>query len=828
MHRIFLPIYHFFCKHKALMYAILAATSLVFVFFALKVRYEEDISRLLPSSSVESELAFSSIGLKDKIFIQLTSSGDRLDAATLASRTDDFLSLLQSKDPDGKYIDNILSRLESETALGVLDFTLDHIPSFIDTSAYALFEEALRPDAVRERMAENYEVIMNDATGDETQAIGYDPLNLREAVIGNLLGEATGGYNIVEGHFFCPDTTVTISYLAPAFKSLDSWAARDFNKILKGSAEEFCSRNPDVKILYHGDPIGSVSNASRIRGDLVVTVGISLVLILLVLGICFRSKSFVLKLLAPILYGTAMALACIYWIKGGMSLMALGFGALILGVAISYCLHLLIHLFYTGSVEQVLREESTPIFLGALTTVGAFCSLLFTESDLLRDFGLFASFALTGSTLFVLIFLPHFLPDKKGKADSALFRAIERINSFPYDRNKWVLSILSLLIIIGVAFAPKVKFDSDLRNLDYNSGQELASEALFNEKNNDGYVHQYFAAVSTSADEALEANLSLGAILDSLKGASVVHDYSDMVSKVFITEKMQRERIAAWNSFWSPARKQDVMDMIYAETGRLGLPAELFDGFDAMLRTSFEPASLLESGVVPENLLGNFIECNADGQYMVFTDVSMEAGEKDTVTAALVRNPRTFILDPFYYCKDMVQVVHDDFNIAVWFSALFVLLILIFSYRNIITALLSFLPMIISWFVVQGYMSIIGLEFNLINIVISTFIFGVGVDYSIFITEGLLEQARTGRDNMLGYHKSAIFFSAVILLIVTLSLLFAKHPAIRSIGLCTLIGMASTILFSYCLQPFLFRQLMKMPFYRRSVLKKKTYATDYQ
>ena len=51
MHRIFLPIYHFFCKHKALMYAILAATSLVFVFFALKVRYEEDISRLLPSSS---------------------------------------------------------------------------------------------------------------------------------------------------------------------------------------------------------------------------------------------------------------------------------------------------------------------------------------------------------------------------------------------------------------------------------------------------------------------------------------------------------------------------------------------------------------------------------------------------------------------------------------------------------------------------------------------------------------------------------------------------------------------------------------------------------
>ena len=319
--------------------------------------------------------------------------------------------------------------------------------------------------------------------------------------------------------------------------------------------------------------------------------------------------------------------------------------------------------------------------------------------------------------------------------------------------------------------------------------------------------------------------MSLSVILDSLKTAGKVHGYTDIVSKVFVTEKMQRERIDAWNAFWTPARKQDVMDRIYAEAGRLGIYPDLFDNFSAILDTDYEPASLLESGVVPENLLGNFMECNADGQYMVFTDVSMTLSEKDAVTVSLLDNPKTFILDPFYYCKDMVQVIHDDFNIAVWISALFVLLILIFSYRNIVTALLSFIPMVISWFAVQGYMAIIGLEFNLINIVISTFIFGVGVDYSIFITEGLLARARTGNDQMLGYHKSAIFFSAVILLIVTCSLLFAQHPSIRSIGLSTLIGMACTIIFSYSFQPFLFRQLMKLPAYKRSVLKKKPYGS---
>ena len=55
----------------------------------------------------------------------------------------------------------------------------------------------------------------------------------------------------------------------------------------------------------------------------------------------------------------------------------------------------------------------------------------------------------------------------------------------------------------------------------------------------------------------------------------------------------------------------------------------------------------MESGVVPDNLLGNFIECNADNQYMVFTDVSMNFDEKDIATDVLVTNPKTFVLEPF-------------------------------------------------------------------------------------------------------------------------------------------------------------------------------------
>ena len=820
MHIVFLPLYHFFRNHKILMYLIMVVTTLVFLFFGLQLHFEEDISKLLPSSSVESQLAFGSIQLKDKIYIQVTSTDEPLSPDLLAERTDEFIDLLYKKDSTSHYIGNVLYKMEPETAINALDFVLEHIPSFIDTAAYQDFEKSLEPEAIEKQMWVNYEQMMEDETGDITQAIMYDPLNLRDVVLGNVLQGAVGGFNLIDDHIFCPDSTVALAFLAPSFRSLDSQSATRFSKMLSQALQEFNANHPDVKVHAHGDPMGSVSNAGRIRSDLIVTVGISMVLILLLIGLCFRSFPFIWKLLLPILYGTAFSLACIFWIKGEMSLMALGLGAIVLGVAISYTLHVLIHHFFVGDPEKLLRDESTPVFLGCITTVGAFCSLLFTDSDLLRDFGLFASFALLGSTLFALIFLPHFLPSIKADSNSKTFRRISRLNNLPFDKKPWFLIMIAVIVVIGIIFSPKVKFDSDLRNLDFNSPEEIEAESLYNAKNNDGFYHLYFATVSTDLDEALEADKSLVFLLDSLKDQDIVHNYTDIIPKLFVTQADQEQRIAAWNAFWTEERKAYAIDQVDKGALQFGLDPMMFYDFKDLLDADYEAASLIESGVVPDNLLGNFIECNADSQYMVFTDVSMRFDEKDIATDALVANPKTFVLEPFYYCKSMVEVINDDFNIAVWISSLFVLLILLVSFRNIITALLSFIPMVLSWFMVQGYMAIIGLEFNLINIIISTFIFGVGVDYSIFITEGLLTQARTGNRDVLTWHKVAIFFSAIILVIVVTSLLFAVHPAIRSIGLSTLIGMASTIMISYALQPFAFWQLMKWPWYKRSVMKK--------
>ena len=158
-----------------------------------------------------------------------------------------------------------------------------------------------------------------------------------------------------------------------------------------------------------------------------------------------------------------------YFIKGHFSLLALGIGAVVLGVALSYVLHIITHYKYISDPEQVLRDQVKPVCLGCLTTIGSFMGLIFIRTELLQDFGLFAAFAIVGTTFFSLVFLPQFLNPKKNKLNHRAFAIIDRINAYPFDRKKPLLfTILATAVVcIGFYIAGGTQFDADMHNLGY-------------------------------------------------------------------------------------------------------------------------------------------------------------------------------------------------------------------------------------------------------------------------------------------------------------------------------------------------------------------------
>ena len=126
--------------------------------------------------------------------------------------------------------------------------------------------------------------------------------------------------------------------------------------------------------------------------------------------------------------------------------------------------------------------------------------------------------------------------------------------------------------------------------------------------------------------------------------------------------------------------------------------------------------------------------------------------------------------------------------------------------------------MAVSMGLVVGIMHLTGLQFNIVNIILATFIFGQGDDYTIFVLEGCMYELKTGK-KILSQYKQSIILSALMMLIGIGVLVLAKHPAMFSLGVVTLIGMACVVAMAYFLPPFLLQVVCKIPALKTYILK---------
>ena len=877
MDRIFIPIYRYLRKNKALMYFLMIASSLVFIYFGSKIVFIEDITKLLPQEgpASKSSLVFGDLKVKDMIMLQVTADGK--DASELTKLSDDFAAQLMKADTlraeeEGGplYLDYILSGIklgggdednEDYIDLGLNEFIASRVPesekllsginldkfvsnaqsasgegldpesiysvlpTFFNESQLQQFDSLLTDEALDSIMKKNREFI--EETWDLT-LVALDPAGLLLSLLPSEEPELMGGIKIIDGHLMSADSTVALSFIAPAFNSVESDKCAELVMMIEEEALRFEKNNPGADVLFHGIPVNGAYNSRQIKMDVALTLGVSLLIICIIFGYIFRNKSTLPLLLAPIAWGAMFALSCLYWIQGTISLLAMGIGAVILGVALSYCLHIITHFKYVPDPEKLLKDQSTPVFLGCITTIGAFVALLFTNSSLLKDFGIFATLSILGTVFFSLVFTPHFLKPKKNRLSKKAFKLLNKINNYPFDKLVVVRWVLVVICVVCIWASSMVGFDSNLRNIGYHDKEVIRSREIYADKFNDGNLSIYFATFADTHNQALESTSILTHALDSLKQEGKICSYMDM-TKIFVPESEQLRRIENWEAYWTPERIDEVKADIEAAAVKNHLDQTVddmgyyWDGildpfYNAISATEHEPVSLYDMGILPENLIGNFID-EADGKFLVMTSAVMPHDCRDDVSQVLNGIPEVVVVDPNFYTSELVKLVNEDFDNVLGISSIFVLIILLLSFRSFMQALIAFIPMSVSWYVVKGTMGLMGLDFNMINIVIATFIFGVGVDYSIFVMKGLLSKAKGEDESLLIQHKTAIFLSAFMLIMVLGSLLFATHPAINSIGFTTLIGMSSTVLLTYTILPALFRFMMKFKFFRNRIIK---------
>lgn len=798
MSRLFIYIYDWFEQHKAAFYAILIIVIGICAAMASQISFQENITNFFNNSEDKKNAVFENFAVKDKIIVML--SGDNPD--NIISSAEIFEEKIAKLQEDG-LVNSITAHADEETINKVTSFVYEYLPIFLTDDDYKALEDNISGTGISKSVENVYNLLTSPSGMIVGDVIMRDPLN-----IGTPLLQKFQQYNpdlqyeIYNGRLFTNDLSTMLIFIQPSNGMGDTG---NNDKLVSGleSAELHAEVN-GVKIDCLGGPIVAVYNARQIKKDTTITLGLAMIFILLVIYMSFRNRRSIPLIIVPPIFGALFALAMVWLIQGEISAIAIGAGTVVLGISLSYSIHIVAHLNHISSPKEIIEELTMPLTIGCFTTIGAFAALRFTSSALLQDMGLFSVFTLIGTTLFSLIFLPQFLRGFDSRKKSYVLNKIERVIGYKYDGNKWVVISIFVLFIVTLFHYKDVEFDDNMSNINYMPTHIVEAEKRSLEIFGDESKNIYLATGGEDWNQLIGEYNKLHNLLKGHEADGHINNILTLNDFVVPTDT-QYERIEKWNSFWAQKRNS-VLSKVDESAIKLGFRDNAFNKFKDLVNKKYNICRYSKEDIQDIPIISEWLNTTDSGTSLLCR-ISIDDAYKQKVYTDIDLLESTAVIDRGYFSSKMVEATSEDFNYILLVSSLIVFFALLLSYGRLELTILTFLPMAVSWVIILGMMSIFNIKFNIVNIILATFIFGIGDDFSIFIMDGLLQEYKNGT-KVLGSHKTAIFFSAFTAIVGMGVLIFAQHPALKSIALISVLGLSVVVLVSYTIQPILFRWLV--------------------
>lgn len=775
------------------MWLVLLSSVLLMAFLSSKLTLQMDITSFLPSGG-DTEVVFKNLKSTDRIVVMIKSDSITDDVYDKIELSEIFKERLL-ENSDTAHISTIQTMVDVDSYNKTIDFIYNNLPFYLDESDYRILDSLLTENACEAKMQDNYTKLTSPLSVGLNDLILRDPLGIGHKTVAKLANlNIFDQYLVYDDYLFSKDLSTLYVFVESKDGSNSSLLNDELITSIESTIDSLNAEYPNTAITYFGGAGVAVYNMRQVKSDLFLTVGIALVSIIVLVCAVYRRKRTILLFILPVVYGFLFSLSVIYLTTGSISAIAVGVGSIIMGVALSYPIHVISHSYYSSSAEELIKELSSPLTIGGITTIGAFIGLLFTNSSLLQDFGLFAATNIIGTSIFCLLFLPHFLSKDNNATPTIGLKIINKINNYPYDRNKYLIGALVLVTVVALFNYDNVGFNSDMMDLNYMPEHLKQSQIqLEGETSNNSTL---IVSCSAHSDSAILKYRNTLDVSKTLMTESKVEKISS-VSEFLLTETEQQEKINRWNEYWTADKKAQAKSIITTSAIKSNFKENTFNSFIALLDSKFATINMLNH--LDGTLLSSFIEKGGD-VYLLSSHVAVNEDSRTEVYEQIGSG----IIDRSYFIGEMATDIKDNFNLILGISSALIFFVLLISYGRIELAMLAFLPMFISWIIILGFMSIFSVQFNIVSIILSTFIFGIGDDFSIFVLDGLINDYKNQKRTLL-MHKTAIFFSALMTILGMGVLVLAKHPAMYSLGLVSLLGILVVVIVSYTLQPLLFR-----------------------
>ena len=570
---------------------------------------------------------------------------------------------------------------------------------------------------------------------------------------------------------------------------------------------------------------------------------LAIIVVVFVLAVVFRSA---LMIAAPLLGLTA----ALVWTYGTITLLGRPFSILevavapvVFGLGIDYAIHL--QRGYEEARKQtnnaahawirafsILRVALT---LAVVTTVSAFLASSLSPLPPLRTFGITLALgvvcAFIAST--VTVGALHVVVEKttgvKKRKPIDLSKFADAATNFQKRNTARILLVVVLLTTSSV-FLAGTKLETSFELTDFLSDEDMP----IMEVRADMY-DSYDAAAWKSVTiliEPTDDKDSLSGERDMLRGLDMLDLRISTISGVVIPKNTDSQR-PSYDGLYPILRDAVEADSSFGETYHLGIYDGRLDVGDGFVEGDISAAvhSLLLNESIGEPLRGQswnertsmyvaLTEDNNSIKYLkIRIDVIAETSEQTSVLAVEFEKQAEWIEDSGYIDADAhiggdVMMIHSIFSGLVvsqvestgW-SLLVSILVLFVLTRRLGQSLVVILPVGISGSWVVGSMAILGLNWNVLTIMITALTVGLGIDYSIHVWRSFESNRKSGHgvwESMKMMYQTtgtALIMSAGTTICGFLVLKLSPIPVIQDFGIVSSISVAFSLILALFVLP---------------------------
>ena len=402
--------------HFPSLIAVLTVMAALLAVAFFRINIDTDITKYLPQSDPvisDAEHVFKHHPIQDRLVVDIGLQKENM-ALLLAC---------------GRFVEQELIRsgMFKQVGLKGVEKTMPQFMAHLLNNLPVLFDEAELEDQVAPLLTtekidglvrEHFNKLLDLEGIGRAETISKDPLGLSGTVLARLSSlSPSKNVRFQGGQLVSPDGKHLLVMATPSGSGMDTALARKLSALLAATGQALDDRFGDAENPVILTPMGAyraaldneiIAREDSQRAILLASLGIALLLIF-----AFPRPLLGLFAFLPALFGSVAAFFVIALLEHTVSIMALGFGGAIIAITVDHGIAFLLFLDRprTTRGRETAREIWSVGLLAALTTMGAFGALMFSDFPIFEQLGRFTALGIGFSFLFVHTVFPMIFPE---------------------------------------------------------------------------------------------------------------------------------------------------------------------------------------------------------------------------------------------------------------------------------------------------------------------------------------------------------------------------------------------------------------------------------